>query len=128
MTYLRMENEQGEIHCSFVIGKARVAPVKTITIPRLELAAATAAVRLGAVVKRELEIPVDDVVFWTDSTTVLRYINNKTSRFKAYVANRVETILDFSSPRQWRYVGTKSNPADEASRGISVEKWQILNG
>ena len=72
-----MENEQGEIHCSFVIGKARVAPVKTITIPRLELAAATAAVRLGAVVKRELEIPVDDVTFWADSTTVLRYINNK---------------------------------------------------
>ena len=72
-----MENEQGEIHCSFVTGKARVAPVKKITIPRLELAAATAAVRLGAVVKRELEIPVDDVTFWADSTTVLRYINNK---------------------------------------------------
>ena len=118
VTYLRMQNDQGEIHCSFVVGKARVAPVKTVTISRLKLAAATVAVRLGAVVKRELGIPVDSVTFWTDSTTVLRYIHNKTSRFKAYVANRVENILDLSSPKQWRYVGTKCNPADEASRGI----------
>ena len=123
VTYLRMTNREGKIHCSFVIGKARVAPVKTVTVPRLELAAATVAVRLGAVVKRELEIPVDSVTFWTDSTTVLRYINNRTSRFKTYVANRVETILELSRPEQWRYVGTKCNPADEASRGVSSEKF-----
>ena len=118
--YLRLQDQQGHIHCSFIIGKARVAPVKAVTIPRLELAAATVAARLSAVVRRELELPVDSVNFWTDSTTVLRYINNTSSRFKAYVANRIGTILDLSSPGQWNYVGTHCNPADEASRGCSV--------
>ena len=57
------------------------------------------------------------------TTTVLRYINNKISRFKTYIANRVEAILDLSSPFQWRYVGMKINSADEASRNISVENF-----
>ena len=88
VTYLRIQDQEGIIHCSFVRGKARVAPVKAATIPRLEPAAATVAVHLGAVIKRQLDIPVDSVTFWTDSTTVLRYINNKTSRFKAYLRSK----------------------------------------
>ena len=123
VAYLRMTDEEGKTHCSFLAGKARVAPLKAVTIPRLELTAATVAVRLDAQLRRELEITVDSSTFWSDSTTVLRYINNKTSRFQAYVANRVQVIHEHSDPSQWRFVDGAYNPADEASRGVSVEKF-----
>ncbi|XP_043234098.1 uncharacterized protein LOC122387733 [Amphibalanus amphitrite] len=123
VAYLRMTDIEGKTHCSFLAGKARVTPLKTVTIPRLELTAATVAVRLDAQLKRELEVAVDSTTFWTDSSTVLRYIKNRTSRFHTYVANRVQVIQQHSDPGQWRFVDGKSNPADEASRGVSVEKF-----
>ncbi|XP_043212074.1 uncharacterized protein LOC122376326 [Amphibalanus amphitrite] len=123
VSYLRQVDDNGKIHCSFLIGKARVAPLKSVTIPRMELTAATLAVRLDLVVKEELQTVVDSTVFWTDSTTVLRYIKNKTSRFHIYVANRIGYILEHSDENQWKYVTSKVNPADEASRSTTVEKF-----
>ena len=122
VSYLRSENEVGDVHCAIVIAKARVAPVKQVTVPRLELNAATVAVRVNSMIQRELEIPVDKTVFWTDSMTVLRYINNESARFKTFVANRVEVIHDGSHVSQWRYVQTKDNPADDSSRGLSIDQ------
>jgi hypothetical protein len=80
-------------------------------------------------VRDELDIPVDRSTFWTDSTCVLRYVNNEATRFQTFVANRIATIRDATTPSQWRYVDTHSNPADEASRGVSadsLERW--ING
>ena len=68
-------------------------------------------------------MPLLESVFWTDSTSVLKYIRNETSRFKTFVANRVSEILSMSTPSQWRYVDTLSNPADLASRGTRVESF-----
>lgn len=117
-SYLRLVNEDGQIHCSFVIGKARVTPLKSVTVPRLELTAAVLSVRISEQLKRELDIEITDEVFWTDSRVVLGYIANSVRHFHVFVANRVQEIQDKSSVRQWKYVDTKSNPADEASRGI----------
>ena len=100
------------------MGKARLTPIKAVTIPRLELTAATVSVRLAQMLKKELDDEPDDIKYHTDSTTVLRYIGNDQRRFQVFVANRVQTIRDFSSPAQWRYVDTKDNPADDASRGM----------
>ena len=77
VSYLRSVNSHGDINCSFVMGKSKLAPVKPRTIPRLELSAATAAVRLDIMIKQELEVVLDTSVFWTDSTSVLRYMNNE---------------------------------------------------
>ncbi|XP_033102417.1 uncharacterized protein LOC117105401 [Anneissia japonica] len=84
-----------------------------MTIPRLELSAAVLET-----IRKELEIPVEGVIFWTDSTSVLQYFRNESRRFHTFVANRIEKIHAVSDPSQWRYVDTKSNPADEGSRGI----------
>ena len=123
VSYLRQVDEGGTVHCSFLIGKARVAPIKSVTIPRMELTAATLAVRLDLTVKEELKTDVDSTTFWTDSTTVLRYIRNKTSRYHTYVANRVGFILENSEDKQWKYVNSRANPADEGSRSITVDKF-----
>jgi len=108
------------------MAKSRLAPLKSISIPRLELSAATVAVRLDKMIKQELELSMDKSVFWTDSTSVLKYIANSNTRFQG-VAN----FLDGSTPMQWRHVPTKLNPADDASRGLKVDallaatRWKI---
>lgn len=123
VSYIRMCNSQGDVHCSFVFGKSHVAPLKTITIPRLELTAATLSVKVNYVIQKALNVTVDRTIFWTDSTTVLRYIGNDTSRFHTFVANRIAVIHDGSSRDQWRYVPSSQNPADDASRGIQSDRW-----
>lgn len=126
VSYLRQENFDGAVHCSFVIGKSRVAPLKQTTIPRLELTAATVAVRTDKMLKSELDVPIDETVFWTDSMAVIRYIRNTSSRFHTFVANRLAVIHEGSLPDEWRYINTKQNPADLASRGMSAN--DILQG
>ncbi|XP_055012690.1 uncharacterized protein LOC129409784 [Boleophthalmus pectinirostris] len=121
VTYLRIENSHGRVHCSFLLGKSRVKPLKPVTVPRLELTAATIAVKMDKLLRRELQMDLKDSVLWTDSTTVLRYIDNYGARFKTFVANRVSTIRENTRPAQWRYVSTVSNPADHASRGMNAE-------
>ncbi|XP_071787377.1 uncharacterized protein [Asterias amurensis] len=84
VSYLRLENDVGEVKCSFLMSKSRLALFKQVTIPRMELTAATVAVRVDHMIKRELAIEVDDTYFWTDSTSVLWYINSGTTRFKTF--------------------------------------------
>lgn len=74
------------------MGKAKVTPLKQVTIPRLELKAAVTAVKIDNMLRQELQVPLQPSVFWTDSTTVLRYIDNDTTRFKTFAANRVTLI------------------------------------
>ena len=112
--YIRLLNQRGQVHCILLIGKSRVAPLKFVSIARYELTAATLSVKM---LKNELDIHVDDEIFWTDSKVVLGYINSDVRRFKVFVANRAQQIKDHTSPKQWHYVESSSNPADDALRG-----------
>ncbi len=87
VSYWRYMNDRNEIHVSFIVGKARVAPLKQITIPRLELQAATLALKMGKMLNRELQLQLEPSVLWTDSQSVLKYINNDQTRFCTFVAN-----------------------------------------
>lgn len=69
----------------------------------------------------ELQLQLEESRFWTDSVTVLKYIENDAARYKTFVANRVTLIKEATRPSQWKYVSTSDNPADQASRGISAE-------
>ncbi|KAL0177328.1 hypothetical protein M9458_026222, partial [Cirrhinus mrigala] len=120
VTYLVQKNNNNQIHCSFVLGKSRVAPLKPTTVPRLELTAATLAVKVDIMLKKELQLSLSDSKFWTDSTAVLKYIANENIRFKTFVANRVATILQASRVEQWSHISSQLNPADYASRGQRV--------
>ena len=85
---------------SFVMGKACVTPKKTVSIPRLELAAATISVNIGDKFKNQLEY--DDIKdhYWTDRKVVLGFISNESRRFYTYVANRVQLIYEHTTLSQ----------------------------
>ena len=120
-SYLRLTDDTGQVHCSFVMGKARVTPLKPVTIPRLELTAALLSARVSASLREELEYDQITEVFYTDSQVVLGYIKNDARRFHVFVANRVQQIRENSTPDQWKYIETNENPADESSRGLSPQ-------
>jgi hypothetical protein len=130
VSYVRFVDVYGQMHCSLLLSRARVNPLKRTTIPRLELTAATAAVRLHHKVIDRLEYHVSGVFYWTDSMSVLRYIYNQKTRFYTFVANRVSFIRESTDLSQWRFVPTALNPADDVSRGLRVEdllssaRWQ----
>ena len=122
VTYMRMSFGDSEVHCTFVLAKTKLAPLKQMTIPRLELSAAVLGVKVNSMLMRELRTNITRCVFWTDSLIVLQYIRNRTRRFQTFVANRVALIHDGSSPDQWRFVDGELNPADDASRGLTAEQ------
>ena len=106
----------------FPSSRDKVAPLKKTTIPRMELTAATVALRINKMLVSSINYPVVSSYFWTDSESVLKYIANDTARYHTFVANGVSVIRDASSVEQWRYVSTADNPADHASRGMSAEQ------
>ena len=131
-SYIRQVDINGRIHVAMVFGKSRVTPTKSITIPRLELTAATVSVKIGAMLKDELSLSNLQHHYWTDSQITLGYIGNETRRFRIFVANRTAKIRDYTTKEQWHYVDTDENPADYASRGLTIDEdkgvSQWLNG
>ena len=121
-SYLRIVRDNGEVTCDLVMSKAKVTPKKTVTVPRLELAAAVLATQISGFLQRNLDIPELQHHYWCDSRVVLGYIRNNTRRFHVYVANRVQTITNRITPNQWHFIPTDQNPSDLASRGSHVEE------
>lgn len=118
-SYLSVKYPDGTIHCSFVMGKVRNAPVKFTSIPRLELQAAVLSTRIDKTLREELDLNIQSTTYWTDSEIVLYYLNNEKRRFQTFVANRVEEIRGNSRSAEWNHVPGTLNPADDASRGIN---------
>ncbi|XP_067023048.1 uncharacterized protein [Acropora muricata] len=115
------EDVDGRVHCSFVMGKAWLAPIREISTPRLELTAAVISVKLSHVIRDELDLTVNKIIYWTDSTSVLKCIKNETKRFHTFESNRLTIIHDGSTPQQWRYVNREDNPADDGSKGLKLD-------
>ncbi|OXA48117.1 uncharacterized protein LOC110855239 [Folsomia candida] len=114
--YLRIDNGR-RIETSLVMAKSRVAPLKSISIPRMELIAAVIGTRLGLTVKKELEFEIKRTVYWSDNKTVLCWIKAAdTRRYKQFVAHLVGEILESTEGSNWKWVPTLDNVADDATR------------
>ena len=110
-SYLSVIDTNDNIMCSLVMAKRRVTPVKVVSIPRLELVADVLSCKVIKLLNAELCIDNLHNIYWCDSQIVLPYISNDAKRFHVYVANRVQTIICYSSIDSWRYVPTEVNPA-----------------
>ena len=117
VSFIRMVNYDGVIHCNFIMGKAGVTPKKYISIPHLELVAATLSVNMAKFLRKEFKIGYLQETFCSDSKVVLGYIRSTTKKFNIFAANRIQQIHENSEVNQWRYVPSKNNPADHASCG-----------
>jgi len=126
--YIRCVNKHGMIHTSLVMSKVRVAPLKYQTIPRLELQGAVLVAKMASMLLKELDLPIMECFYWTDSQLVVKYIQNDSRRFHTFVANRVSTICELTDSQRWFHVPGKQNPADLLTRGedpksINLDLW-----
>ena len=122
VAYIRSINKECESHVSFVTASSRLAPKAAPTIPRLELNAAVEACKTGFKINSELRHKPDAIYFHTDSQIVLGYLKNKQRRFSKYIERRISVINNLFPDSNWSYVGTKDNPADQASRPCSPQE------
>ncbi|XP_029680155.1 uncharacterized protein LOC115245812 [Formica exsecta] len=117
--YIKVISHPTEPIITLVCAKTKVAPLKRLTIPRLELTAAVLLSRLISYVQRTLELAEIPIYLWTDSSVSLTWINSHPSRWKDFVRNRVAAIQERVPQGHWRFIPGKENPADCASRGLS---------
>jgi len=117
VVYLRVITPNGA-HVSLIAAKTRVASLKAMTLPRLELCAALLTANLLKVVSQTLGLASDNIKAWSDSTIALAWISSYPARWKTYVANRVAAIQESFPVSCWSHVPGHDNPADVASRGI----------
>ena len=120
--YLLVADADDEAETHLLLAKTRVAPVKTQSVPRLELCAAVLLARLLARAAAELELNHTSLFAWTDAQVVLKWIQSHASRWKPFVSHRVAELQGLIPGEHWRYVRTSHNPADLATRGISASE------
>ena len=122
----RVKTSTGEekTELAFVLEKARVAPMKVMTVPILKLQAALLAARLKREITQALTVTANQVFMWTDSTIVLQWINSNEKQ-PFFIANRVCENLEYTSVDQWNHVATKDKPAGASTRGMSAEILQL---
>lgn len=119
--YVRSKDAAGKYSVNLLCARSRVAPLKIISIPRLELCAAVLLSGLFRTVRESIRLSCNKFTFWSDSTITLSWISSEPARWKTFVANRVAKIQKHTSPGDWMHVSSANNPADLISRGISSE-------
>ncbi|XP_055542869.1 uncharacterized protein LOC129728450 [Wyeomyia smithii] len=114
--YIRTTANDGSSDCVLVSGKTKVAPLKPMSIPRLELQGCVIGTRLLKFVQDHHPVAFSKRFLWTDSTTAKTWIQSDPRRYKPFVAYRVGEISESTDTSDWRWVPSKLNPADEAAK------------
>lgn len=118
VAYVKARTENGCTTVTLLMAKARVAPLKRLSLPRLELMGAVIGARLAKNLTKQLGIEGMTVHCWTDSTIALSWIKSSASKWKPFVSNRVQEIQQLTNPAVWKHCPGKENPADILTRGI----------
>ncbi|GFY02109.1 uncharacterized protein TNCV_5099701 [Trichonephila clavipes] len=120
--YCKSKNLKSETLVRLITSKSRVAPIKSLTIPRLELCAAVLLAKLVKRVVAALQLETAEVYLWSDSMIVLAWLRKEPMDLKTFVQNRVAKIQELYPNQLWRHVPSDQNPADLVSRGVDPEK------
>ena len=116
VVYVRSIYDDGQVVIRHVKGGTKLAPTKTLSVPRLELNAALLGSRMAKMVQTELTRKVTARYFWTDSSTVRNWIRATAALYQTFVSHRIGEIQSLTEPQEWRFVPGKLNPADTATR------------
>ncbi|GFU68938.1 uncharacterized protein TNCV_4882651 [Trichonephila clavipes] len=120
--YCKSKNLKSETLVRLITSKSRVAPIKSLTIPRLELCAAVLLAKLVKRVVAALQLETAELYLWSDSMIVLAWLRKEPMDLKTFVQNRVAKIQEFYPNQLWRHVPSDQNPADLVSRGVDPDK------
>jgi hypothetical protein len=115
--YIR-STDNNRSSCELLCSTSKVAPLKQLTIPRLEFCAATLLSKLYKKAIQALNITIDKSYLWTDSSNVLTGIQVPPNKWKTFVGNRVALIQEETTASTWGHVPSQSNPSYLVSREI----------
>lgn len=119
--YVRSYEEGSDVTVKLLCGKSKVSPLKSLTIPKLELSGALVAARLYKKITDSLRLVFTNIYFWTDSTIVMGWIRMSPHLLKPFVQNRVTEINELTGNSTWLHVNSGENPADLLSRGEGLD-------
>lgn len=118
VVYSRIVHSDGSIIVNLISAKTKVAPIKVLSIPKLELCGSVLVAKLVSKVRESFKFQDVEVLNYCDNTTVLAWLKSQPNQYNVFVANRITEVQNLTNEKNWFFVATEENPADVASRGI----------